>query len=345
VGTLTTADQTWFGGSGSYQWQMNDANGAPGTGYDQLVINGALNISASSGSPFVIKVASLNGAVAGNAANFDNTTPKSWTLLTTTGGITGFDPTYFDVNTSGFSNPLGGAYFTVSLSGDGNSLLLNLVIGGVVGTGTGVLGSYYNTPGEGTSPASIPDPPALTRVDSTINFNWGTGSPAPVINNDHFVVRWTGFVEPMFSQTYTFIANTDDGVRLWVNGQEIINDWVDKGASDVLSTPIALVAGQQYGLVMEYYENTVAAAARLSWSTPDRGPEIIPQTQLYPSTAQLPFAVSADGTQMTMSWIGTFTLETATSVTGPWTPLTQSSPYTATIDTTQPAMFFRLVSQ
>ena len=59
----------------------------------------------------------------------------------------------------------------------------------------------------------------LTRVDSTVDFDWGTGSPDASIGADTFSVRWTGQVVPLYSQTYTFYTTSDDGVRLWVNGQ------------------------------------------------------------------------------------------------------------------------------
>src|SRR5688572_11078881 len=64
--------------------------------------------------------------------------------------------------------------------------------------------------------------PKLTRVDPTVNFNWGTGSPDPAIGSDTFSVRWTGRVSPRYSETYRFYTTSDDGVRLWVNGQLLI---------------------------------------------------------------------------------------------------------------------------
>src|SRR5688572_15539530 len=56
--------------------------------------------------------------------------------------------------------------------------------------------------------------PKLTRVDPTINFNWGTGSPDPTVGADTFSVRWTGRVSPRYSETYRFYTTSDDGVRL-----------------------------------------------------------------------------------------------------------------------------------
>ena len=75
------------------------------------------------------------------------------------------------------------------------------------------------------------DPATLVRMDTNINFNWGTGSPDPSISADNFTVRWTGSVQPQFNETYTFYTTTDDGVRLWVNGQLLIDEWVDQSAT------------------------------------------------------------------------------------------------------------------
>ena len=59
-------------------------------------------------------------------------------------------------------------------------------------------------------------------ADQNIDFNWGSGSPDGVITNDDFSVRWTGQVQAAHSESYTFYARVDDGVRLWVDGQLII---------------------------------------------------------------------------------------------------------------------------
>src|SRR5438552_17283530 len=72
-----------------------------------------------------------------------------------------------------------------------------------------------------------PDLTALkaVRTDASVNFNWGGQSPVAMIGADTFSVRWKGQVVPAFSETYTFYTQSDDGVRLWINGQLIIDDW------------------------------------------------------------------------------------------------------------------------
>ncbi|MGZ4974223.1 MAG: beta strand repeat-containing protein, partial [Limisphaerales bacterium] len=136
VGTINTGNQTWNSG-GHYAWQINDALGTAGSdpGWDSTAINGTLTIAATSASKFNIDVQSLSGTAPGNAANFDS--GSSWTIATTTGGITGFDPTAFNVTTNNLSNSTGGRVFVLSTSQDGNSLLLNLVYPPPAQTATG----------------------------------------------------------------------------------------------------------------------------------------------------------------------------------------------------------------
>ena len=138
--------------------------------------------------------------------------------------------------------------------------------------GNGLKGEYYNN----LNFTNL----ALTRTDANVEFNWGTGSPDPSIGRETFSVRWSGRIEPLYSETYTFQTGTDDGVRLWVNNQLIIDEFVDQGRTNHTGT-ITLSAGQQYDIRMEYYENRGDASAQLSWSSASQDLEVIPKSQLY----------------------------------------------------------------
>jgi hypothetical protein len=118
----------------------------------------------------------------------------------------------------------------------------------------------------------------LSRVDAQIDFSWA-GAPDEAVGEDSFSVRWTGEVEAAFTETYTFYTNSDDGVRLWVDGRQLVNNWTDHGDTEN-SGNIDLVTGQTYSLVMEYYDNTGAAVAELRWSSPHTPKQIIPQGAL-----------------------------------------------------------------
>jgi len=122
----------------------------------------------------------------------------------------------------------------------------------------------------------------LNRTDPRIDFNWGDpGSPDASVGDDNFSVRWTGDVEVAFTETYTFYTNSDDGVRLWVDGQQLIDNWTDHSATENSGT-IDLIAGNAYSIVMEYYENTGGAVAELRWSSPSTPKQLIPQAALSP---------------------------------------------------------------
>ncbi len=153
-----------------------------------------------------------------------------------------------------------------------------------IGLGTGLRGDYYdNVDFTGTR---------LRRVDPVVNFDWGGGAPDPSMGVDSFSVRWLGQVQPRFNETYTFYTVTDDGVRLWVNNQLLVDRWIDQGPTE-WSGFIQLQAGYLYDIKMEMYENGGGAYAQLWWSAPSVPKEIIPSPQLYPPVvSNLPPAVT-----------------------------------------------------
>lgn len=140
------------------------------------------------------------------------------------------------------------------------------------GTGNGLLGAYFAD--------STFTTPVFQRTDTTVNFDWANASPGGALAADGFAIRWVGQVEPRVSETFTFSTTTDDGVRLWVNNQLVIDSWIDQSATDRTGS-IALQAGVKYAIRMEYYENTGQAVAKLAWSSPSQMLQIIPQSQLY----------------------------------------------------------------
>ncbi|NJR70548.1 MAG: hypothetical protein HC771_19370 [Synechococcales cyanobacterium CRU_2_2] len=149
----------------------------------------------------------------------------------------------------------------------------------VVGTGNGLKAEYFDNK-DFTSPK-------LTRTDSTVNFDWKGGTPSTRIGADTFSVRWSGQVQPLYSETYTFQTTSDDGVRLWVNDQLIINKFVNQGTTSHNGT-ITLNAGQRYDIRLDYFENTGSASAKLAWSSASQTLGIIPESQLYSAPVQNP---------------------------------------------------------
>ncbi|MBK8229444.1 MAG: PQQ-dependent sugar dehydrogenase [Candidatus Eisenbacteria bacterium] len=122
---------------------------------------------------------------------------------------------------------------------------------------------------------------SVERIDPTIDFDWGGGSPDPLIGNDTWSARWSGFVQADFSEPYTFHVVADDGVRLWIDDQLLVDAWVDQPPTEYTAT-IPLISGQRHLLRMEFYENGGGAMARLYWESPSVPLAIVPRDHLYP---------------------------------------------------------------
>ena len=140
----------------------------------------------------------------------------------------------------------------------------------------GVKGEYF-----ANTSRNIVGVPALTRIDPSINFTWGDAAPDASIGIDHFSVRWTADLEIAVADTYTFITTSDDGARLWLGDDLIVDSWIDQGTTDHASKPQQLEPGI-YPLSMEYYEWDGGAVAQLSWQTPSCGPPDHPAGPLQP---------------------------------------------------------------
>lgn len=121
--------------------------------------------------------------------------------------------------------------------------------------------------------------PSVERYDPAIDFDWQYGVPIAGISADNFSVRWTSQLTPPASVPYTICAVGDDGVRLWVNGELLVNDWIDSAAKERCGV-IALTGGQTYSLKLEYYERTGLASIKLLWSSPTLPKQVIPPSAL-----------------------------------------------------------------
>ncbi|WP_321997468.1 PA14 domain-containing protein [Draconibacterium orientale] len=142
-------------------------------------------------------------------------------------------------------------------------------------SGTGLSAEYFNN-------MTLTGTPDLTQTDATVNFNWASAGPGSSIGVDNFSVRWSGKILPLYTENYTFTTNSDDGIRLWVNGVQVINNWTNHAATINTGT-INLAAGVLYDIVLEFYENGGQAVAQLFWGSASQSTEIIPQSQLYPT--------------------------------------------------------------
>lgn len=105
--------------------------------------------------------------------------------------------------------------------------------------------------------------PALQREEGELNHNWGSGSPGSTVSADGFSARWTRQLY-LEGGTYRFSVSSDDGIRVFLNDERIIDAWFDHSVA-TFSTTRQLASGH-YLVRVEYYENWGQAAARFDWA-------------------------------------------------------------------------------
>jgi len=224
------------------------------------VITSSLTASGTVGQIFNYTIAASNNPTSYGASPL----PAGLSINTTTGAITGTPTVVYTTNVTMTATNSAGA--------STKTLVLTVTSGLVNGNGNGLLANYFNGMNFETAVHS--------RTDATINFDWTNGSPNAAVNADRFSARWTGQVQPRYSGEYTFYVNSDNGRRLWINNQLIIDKWLDDWNIEY-SGKITLTAGQKYDIKVEYFENNGGAACKLEWSSASQNKQVIPQSQLY----------------------------------------------------------------
>lgn len=210
----------------------------------------------------------------------------------------------WQVNTSTSGQPGNAEAYEPSISGDGSYLVFwssanNLIAPDTNGTsdvfginrqllstrpalppappgpGAGLLGEYFDN-------LELNGTPVTQRLDPRLDFGWG-GSPATGVGPDNFSVRWTGQIIPQFSEDYTFYVGSEGGVRLWVNGTELINNWAVHGFT-IDSGLLALTANEPVTIQLEFTDTDNFAGLWLDWASASTPLETIPTAQLNPPT-------------------------------------------------------------
>jgi beta-glucosidase len=114
---------------------------------------------------------------------------------------------------------------------------------------------------------SLSGPPILTRIDSRINFDWPTGKPLPQLSSDRFSVRWVGLIRASDSGPHAFRARSDDGIRIFLNDELLIDDWQDHSPRTATAVR-ALEAGKTYSLRIDYHNHGGGSAlAQVAWAS------------------------------------------------------------------------------
>ena len=171
-----------------------------------------------------------------------------------------------------------------------------------LGTGDGLAANFYTD----TNGNHLTGAPVASRVDPQIDSTtWPNGVPTPAVGANNFSIAWTGKIQPQFSENYTFYTESDDGIRVFINGQQIINDWTFHAATEDSGT-IALSAGTQYNIEVDYFQGGGLVVTQLLWASPSTNKQLVPKSQLYSGVAPTAptglTSVAASGTQLNLSW-------------------------------------------
>lgn len=228
------------------------------TSNNEMTLSGVNMTSGSiSGASRVII---QNGSAIGSGSS-------SVSITSTSGAITVNDSTVYGTLTApGYSTvnvTNGGAVYGTCSPGSTPANACNasppVCTTGLIG---GLSGAYFNN-------MTLAGSATATRTDTSVDFNWGNGNPGVGgVGNNQYSVRWTGQLRAPTTGSYRFQTVSDDGVRLWVNGQQIINNWTDHGTTTNTSSTITLEAGYAYNIQLEYYENGGQSVIQLLWSPP-----------------------------------------------------------------------------
>jgi uncharacterized protein YgiM (DUF1202 family) len=132
------------------------------------------------------------------------------------------------------------------------------VLAQVTETGSNWSGFYWNN-------QTFTGNPAVTRTDSVINFNWGNGSPDPAIPVDHFSARWYNTIF-FGGGTYRFRAGADDGIRVAIDGNKIIDRFTAGGGFVLTTADIPITAGN-HQIIVDFYEDAGQAGVLFDWTT------------------------------------------------------------------------------
>jgi hypothetical protein len=165
--------------------------------------------------------------------------------------------------------------------------------GGVERPQAGLLGEYFDT----QVPPKPGTPAQFVRVDPVIDFSWTGSAPpgTPLVPDNKYSERWTGYVRIDATGSWTFKTTSNDGVRLWVDGALIIDNWTQHPAT-VDTAAMTLAGDAWYPIQLEHFQDGGTAEIHLEFSGPGQPEVVIPSTHLM--TGFTPPAVDAGGDQI-----------------------------------------------
>jgi PA14 domain/FecR protein len=143
-----------------------------------------------------------------------------------------------------------------------------------VAVGTGLFGQYFDD--------IDMTKPVFGRIDRDLYFDFGRDrSPDPRIAPSTFAIRWTGELQPKVSGRHVILCQVDDGVRIRIDGQLIIDDW-QVLEPHWIRAEVDLDAGRRHALEVEYFQDKERCVIQLWWQTKGVPQEVIPTAHLFP---------------------------------------------------------------
>jgi plastocyanin len=147
------------------------------------------------------------------------------------------------------------------------------------GAGTGLMGTYFAYDAR----RDIVTRQVGSRLDPVLDFEWALGKPHPSAPANNFFIYWEGSILPRFSEQYRIRIKADGGVRLWINGQIVIDDPVATTFAIYRSGLVALEAGIPATIRIQYFDTIANASMHLRWSSLSQPLEVIPRARLFPT--------------------------------------------------------------
>jgi hypothetical protein len=135
---------------------------------------------------------------------------------------------------------------------------------------------------------------ALTRIDPQVDFTFDQQPAWPGGPKEHFLIRWSGWVVPRFSEEYTLKVTCDDGALVWLDDELVIQAWKEQGPTEYQAR-VPLVAGRRHKLRLLYFNAWFAGSVKLAWQSRSQPAEVIPAAALFPApeVPELPTAPAA----------------------------------------------------
>lgn len=151
-----------------------------------------------------------------------------------------------------------------------------------IGAGTGLSATYWNK-------KDMSGEPLLKRIEPQVDFTITATTPIQGLPSENISARWEGFYEAPEAGKYTFAVRSDDGARLWIEDKPVIDQWIDRGATeDKIKEPIDLKKGQQVRLKLEYYQGGGGGEVHLLVGRGTEPLAIVPKGRLFPLPAPTP---------------------------------------------------------